>query len=319
MKKACKIIGKIFLGLLLLIVLFLIIMTVYNQIMLKKNKDLYETPLGQLVAVDGHNMSIYTEGAGEHTIVFLSGHGTASPILDFKPLFSRLSDDYKIVVVEKFGYGFSDLVDGERDIDTILRQDREALETCGIEAPYVLCPHSFSGYEATRWAQEYPDEVEAIVGLDMCTPHCMDVNKLKEDHSDYAFMRGLARFMKAAGIVRLFDYNESGELSAEDCAIYKEIACHKNVNDTMQNEGMIENIIALNDERNSAPLPTVPMILYVSNEPSNDEYWVGGMQAMADASSDGTLIQLDCGHYVHHYAYERISADMKAFIENLNG
>ncbi|MBR6716785.1 MAG: alpha/beta hydrolase [Oscillospiraceae bacterium] len=319
MKKACKIIGKIFLGLLLLIVLFLIIMTVYNQIMLKKNRDLYETPLGQLVEVDGHNMSIYTEGAGEHTIVFLSGHGTASPILDFKPLFSRLSDDYKIVVVEKFGYGFSDLVDGERDIDTILRQDREALETCGIEAPYVLCPHSFSGYEATRWAQEYPDEVEAIVGLDMCTPHCMDVNKLKEDHSDYAFMRGLARFMKAAGIFRLFDYNESGELSAEDCAIYKEIACHKNVNDTMQNEGMIENIIALNDERNSAPLPTVPMILYVSNEPSNDEYWVGGMQAMADASSDGTLIQLDCGHYVHHYAYERISADMKAFIEKLNG
>lgn len=319
MKKACKIIGKILLGLLLLIVLFLIIMTVYNQIMLKKNKDLYETPLGQLVAVDGHNMSIYTEGAGEHTIVFLSGHGTASPILDFKPLFSRLSDDYKIVVVEKFGYGFSDLVDGERDIDTILRQDREALEKCGIEAPYVLCPHSFSGYEATRWAQEYPDEVEAIVGLDMCTPHCMDVNKLKEDHSDYAFMRQLARFMKAAGIFRLFDYNESGELSAEDCAIYKEIACHKNVNDTMQNEGMIENIIALNDERNSAPLPTVPMILYVSNEPSNDEYWVGGMQAMVDASSDGTLIQLDCGHYVHHYAYERISADMKAFIENLNG
>ena len=319
MKKACKIIGKIFLGLLLLIVLFLIIMTVYNQIMLKKNKDLYETPLGQLVAVDGHNMSIYTEGAGEHTIVFLSGHGTASPILDFKPLFSRLSDDYKIVVVEKFGYGFSDLVDGERDIDTILRQDREALEKCGIEAPYVLCPHSFSGYEATRWAQEYPDEVEAIVGLDMCTPHCMDVNKLKEDHSDYAFMGGLARFMKAAGIFRLFDYNESGELSEEDCAIYKEIACHKNMNDTMQNEGMIENIIALNDERNSAPLPTVPMILYVSNEPSNDEYWVGGMQAMVDASSDGTLIQLDCGHYVHHYAYERISVDMKAFIENLNG
>lgn len=313
MKKAFRIIGKIFLGLLILIVLFLVVMTVYNQIMLKKNKALCETPLGQLVEVDGHNMSIYTEGEGEHTIVFLSGHGTASPILDFKPLYSRLSDDYKIVVVEKFGYGFSDLVDGERDLDTILRQDREALEKCGIEAPYVLCPHSFSGYEATRWAQEYPDEVEAIVGLDMCTPHCMDVNKLKEKHSSSAFLWGIARFMKAVGIVRLFDYNESGVLSEEDCAIYKEIACHKNVNDTMQNEGDVE--IALNDERNSAPLPTVPVLLYVSNEPSNDAFWVGGMQAMVDASSDGTLIQLDCGHYVHYYAYERISQDMKAFIE----
>ncbi len=46
MKKALKIIGKVFLGLLILIALFLVIMTVYNQIMLKKNKALYETSLG---------------------------------------------------------------------------------------------------------------------------------------------------------------------------------------------------------------------------------------------------------------------------------
>ena len=315
MKKICKAVGKGLLGLLILIALFLIVMAVYNQIMLRKNKALYETPLGQLVEVDGHNMSIYTEGAGEHTVVFLSGHGTASPILDFKPLYSRLSGDYKIVVVEKFGYGFSDLVDGKRDIDTILRQDREALGKCGIEAPYVLCAHSFSGYEATRWAQEYPDEVEAIVGLDMCTPHCMDVSQLKEAGAGFALAEGFARFMKAVGIIRLFDYNESGTLTEEESAIYKEIACHKNVNATMRNEADMESLIALNDERNSAPLPTVPMILYVSNEPSNDAFWVGGMQAMADASSDGTLIRLDCGHYVHYYAYERISRDMKMLIE----
>ena len=104
MKKAFKIAGKVLLGLLILIAAFLLIMTIYNQIMFRKNKALYETPLGQLVEVDGHNMSLYTEGEGEHTIVFLSGYGTASPILDFKPLYSRLSDDYKIVVVEKFGY-----------------------------------------------------------------------------------------------------------------------------------------------------------------------------------------------------------------------
>ena len=80
MKKVIKITGKVLLGLLILIVLLLVIMTVYNQIMLRKNKDLYETPLGQLVEVDGHNMSIYTEGEGEHTIVFLSGWGTSSAI-----------------------------------------------------------------------------------------------------------------------------------------------------------------------------------------------------------------------------------------------
>ncbi len=40
--------------------------------------------------------------------------GLCSPILDFKSLYSLLTDEYKIVVVEKFGYGFSDVVDEKK-------------------------------------------------------------------------------------------------------------------------------------------------------------------------------------------------------------
>jgi hypothetical protein len=42
------------------------------------------------------------------------------------------------------------------------------------------------------------------------------------------------------------------------------------------------------------------------------------MQAMVDASENGQLIKLDCGHYVHDFEYERISKDMKEFIEELD-
>ena len=132
------------------------------------------TPLGKLVEVNGHNMSVYTEGDGDKTFVFMSGSGTCSPILDFKSLYSLLSNEYKIAVVEKFGYGFSDVVDKNRDIDTILSETRMALDKAGIEPPYVLCPHSMSGLEALYWAQKYPEEVEAIVGLDMAVPDYYD-------------------------------------------------------------------------------------------------------------------------------------------------
>lgn len=44
------------------------------------------------------------------------------------------------------------------------------MNKAGIEGPYVLCPHSMSGIEALYWAQKYPDEIEAIVGLDMAVP-----------------------------------------------------------------------------------------------------------------------------------------------------
>lgn len=70
---------------------------------------------------------------------FLSGSGTCSPILDFKSLYSLLSDDYRIVVVEKFGYGYSDVVDEDRNIQTILSETRLALNKAGIEGIYVLC------------------------------------------------------------------------------------------------------------------------------------------------------------------------------------
>lgn len=58
----------------------------------------------------------------------MSGGGTCFPVLDFKSLYSLLSDEYKIVVVEK----------------------------AGLQAPYILFPHSMSGIEALYWAQQYP-------------------------------------------------------------------------------------------------------------------------------------------------------------------
>ena len=317
MKKVLKFIGKSLLAILLLLALFLLAMTVYNQIMLRKNKALYETPLGQLVEVDGHNMSVYTEGEGEHTLVFMSGWGTPSPILDFRCLYSRLSDTNRIAVVEKFGYGFSDIVDGGRDMDTILRQDREALQKAGIEAPYVLCAHSFSGYEATLWAQKYPDEVEAIVGLDMCTPNCENTETLKSNDKLMAAVKLVNRALNHMGLIRLYNFDMSGTLTDDEKRIFTEIACHTTANDTIMNEGDLDTELAMIDELNSDPLPTVPMILYASADYSGQELWVGGMQAMADASTNGKVIKLDCGHYVHDFEYERISTDIRELLGSL--
>ncbi|MBQ8960541.1 MAG: alpha/beta hydrolase [Ruminococcus sp.] len=313
-----RIIGRILLVILAILAVFLIIMTVYDKIMLKKNKDLYETPLGELVEVDGRSMSVYTEGEGDHTLVFLSGWGTPSPILDFKALYSRLSGENRIAVVEKFGYGFSDEIDDDRSMDTILRQDREALVKAGVEGPYILCPHSFSGYEAALWAQKYPDEVEAIVGLDCCTPNCESEDALRKNDKIMGFAKYANRALSYTGLLRLANLDQSGTLTDEEKKIFTEIACHTAANDTIMREGSLDNELAVIGELNSSPLPTVPMIMYASADHSGEELWVGGMQAMVDASENGELIKLDCGHYVHDFEYERISEDIKALITELD-
>ena len=140
-----------------------------HKIKLKQESVLFQ-PLGEIVSVDDHNMHIYTEGSGEFTLVFLSGGGTCSPTLDFKSLYSQLNNDYRIAVVEKIGYGFSDVATVPRDIDTILEETRKALTLAGESAPYILFPHSLSGIEALYWAQKYPNELVSIMGLDPAVP-----------------------------------------------------------------------------------------------------------------------------------------------------
>ena len=119
--------------------MLLFIIYIDHQVHLKKEAEL-RLPLGQMVEVDGHNMSIYVEGTGDTTLVFMSGGGTCSPILDFKSLYSLLSGKYQIAVVEKFGYGFSDVVDKSRDIDSILEDTRTALAAAGLNAPMSFAP-----------------------------------------------------------------------------------------------------------------------------------------------------------------------------------
>ncbi len=42
--------------------------------------------LGKIVDVDGVKLNIYKTGEGSKTLVFMSGFGSCSPILDFKSL-----------------------------------------------------------------------------------------------------------------------------------------------------------------------------------------------------------------------------------------
>lgn len=123
-----------------------------------------------LVEVGGTKLNVYTEGEGAVTIVFMSGNGVTCPVLEYKPIYRRMSKKYRIAVIEKAGYGFSDHTDKPRTIENLVSEDRAALKAAGIEPPYVLAAHSYSGLEAVYWANTYPDEVKAVLSMDMAVP-----------------------------------------------------------------------------------------------------------------------------------------------------
>lgn len=318
MKKIGSKILRVIFIIVAVIVLFIIVSFIRHKICSFRERKLL-TPLGKIVEVNGHNMSVYTEGEGDKTLVFLSGGGTCSPILDFKSLYSLLSNEYKIAVVEKFGYGFSDVVDEQRDIDTMLSETRMALEKAGIEGPYVLCPHSMSGLEALYWAQKYPEEVDAVIGLDMAVPAYYDEMRISIP------ITKLGQYGAALGITRWIpslaesDAIKVGTLSEEEKEIYRAVFYQRTATVTM-----IDEVKAVKDNAKTVKengVPQVPMLLFISNGSGGtgftEETWRRIPKEYIAGCDNASYIELDCPHYVHDYEYEKISEEIRNLLKKM--
>lgn len=233
-KKALKIFGKVDGVVVGIILLVCIVLYLNHHIRLHAETPLTE-PFSRIAEVDGQKLSVYTEGSGAHTLVFLQGGGYPCPILVAKSLYSKLSGDYRIVVIERPGYGFSPEPDRIIPLAEELELERSALGRLGIAGPYILVPHSASGIESLLWAGKYPDEVETIVGLDMSIPayyhEVYDLDQMEIlRNSNLLFSEIQFAMMKELGLARFYDLNEvldafrTGNLSESDKAVYRAVA-----------------------------------------------------------------------------------------------
>ncbi len=308
---------KIIVFIILIFVVILLAIYMNHRIQLNKEQELL-VPLGEMVSVDGNNMSVYKEGNGDKTLVFLSGSGTCSPILDFKSLYSLLSDDYQIVVVEKFGYGYSDVVDRNRDINSILEDTRTAIESLGLKAPYILCPHSMSGLEALYWANKYPDEVTAIIGLDMAVPQYYENMKI-----NIPLMK-LASYATNIGVTRLIpgiaesEAIKHGTLTEYEKEIYRAIFYSRTATSTMIQEAeYVQNNAKITEEMG---IPSVPMYLFVSKGTGgtgfDEETWRQIPQKYIKMADEAKIMELNCPHYVQDYEYTLIAGEIKAYLSD---
>ena len=289
-------------------------------------KELKTPPLGRLITVSGYNMHIFTEGEGEKTLVFMSGHGTACPTLDFKPLWSLLTDKFKIAVVEKFGYGWSDITNLPRDLDTILENSRELLKKAGLLPPYILVPHSLSGLEAVYWAQKYPQEVDAIIGLDPSVPDMAEAMKVS---FLVKFSLKLTSLLSGSGMSdatakkilnEKFPSFRSDSLTDSDRAAYIEIFQNRTWTADMLQE--INHNPEYVKRIRSLPLPSNVPIYYfssnfegMSNRSLKPSDFLQFQKEFLQSFKNAKHMILDCGHYIHSFEAKKIADEMKLFID----
>lgn len=252
-------------------------------------------PYGETVSVDGRDMNVLIAGDGPETIVLLPGFGTASPVLDFGPLVDDLSEDHRVVVVEPFGYGLSDGTDRPRTTQNIVAEVHEALQTLDVDS-YILMGHSIAGIYGIEFADRYPDEVRAFVGIDTSVPG--------QPHMDTVFPTGLMGAAKDLGLVRLLTaFGGAGdEDSAYSAQAREQMALLSNRNSlspTYLDE--MSHIRTNFAQAIGTSFPKdLPLLLFVVTENPTTPEWLSLHEEQAAAVTDGTVVPLDGEHYLHH-------------------
>jgi pimeloyl-ACP methyl ester carboxylesterase len=265
---------------------------------------------GQLVPVDGKNLNVVISGDSAETIVLLSGLGTAAPGLDFAPLVAELDDDYRVVVVEPFGYGLSDQTDAPRTSAAIVEEVHEALQTLGIDR-YALAGHSIAGIYGLEYVERFRDEVTAFVGIDTSVPNQPGSTGATATEGMDALKRlGLLRLLTSLA-PSMYD-----GLAAYDEAAARQLAILGNRNamtPTLIDEvdRTPDNFAAASELVFPADLPL--LLFVVADDPQVD----GWLQLHADQAAHadrGELVPLDGGHYLHHTRSAEIAAATLAFL-----
>ncbi len=291
----------------------------FHQVMVFFEKKKYEAS-GQLVDVNGTKMHVHAEGDGSNTIVLLPGLGTSAPVLDFEPLVGELSKNHRVVVVEPFGYGWSEKTDKDRTVENVVEEVRTALQEAKIEGPYILMPHSIGGIYSTYYANTYPEEIKAIVGIDPTLPAAVEYFDVPVPTMP-GFLRavapsGIARIVVAGNEEDFLPLAEEGTYSADNLEITKTLTVWNGYN---KNIIMEANEISNNIAKTiNMTFPSdIPVMIFT---PKDEKVNPAGRSTMTFYEEQLTnvvkskIVPLDGHHYLHWTNAKEMSKHVGEFI-----
>ena len=304
---------KWFLAFLSFILLFLAATFIFHRISLEKEQASL-TPMGQQVLVDGHQINVYVEGNGPETIVVLSGAGIASPILDFKEVSESFSKRYKVVIVERAGYGYSDDSNHSRDVMEVLSETRQALSQANVKGPFIILSHSMASLESLAWQEKYPDEVKNLVGLDWALPASYE--NLKQNQT----LLTLAFWSSKIGLLRYFPesfYIKNPTLTESERQQYKLLAYKQLMSQAMLHESQTvkENAKKVPSNIN----PKIPTLLLVSNGQGtsfSQTEWQFYAERFASDQPNVQVMYFDVPHDLYHYQSNKIVSRIEDFLKS---
>ena len=168
-----------------------------------------------------------------------------------------------------------------------------------------------SGLEAIRWKQKFPDEVRAIVGIDMATPLSFS-GWTEEDIKKTVRLMRVLRKLKLASILSSVSTLSLTEDEIEQHKLLKKrnafnICC---INEAIE---VLNNARVVGEDGNIQ----CPTVLFSSNGKDQEKDWILNQQRFA-VRMGAKLISYDCGHYIHHFKSDEMCQEIRKFINSLD-
>lgn len=265
---------------------------------------------GQKVLVDGKQMNVLIQGDGKETIVLLPGYGTASPVLDFKPLVKELSPDYRVVVIEPFGYGLSDDTDKVRTSQNIVDEIHECLQKLNIKK-YTLMGHSISGIYGLEYVNQYEKEVQAFVGIDTSVPK-QETDELPVSSLQLLNQSGFYRLLLKVKTDQLVMPNVDQQTKDQ----IKMLTFRNFLNESQASEAENFTNNFKNAERLHFP-KRLPVVFYLADQTEEETpSWKPMHEELLKNVDHGKVVTFKGGHYLHHTKSKEIADDVREFLSN---
>ncbi|MGN8047310.1 alpha/beta fold hydrolase [Bacillus altitudinis] len=309
MKKLLKIMLIALCTILTVLVVFVSSVYVVNLISKEREQGKIEA-YGQKVLVDGKQMNVLIQGDGKETIVLLPGYGTASPVLDFKPLVKELSPYYRVVVIEPFGYGLSDDTDKVRTSQNIVDEIHECLQKLNIKK-YTLMGHSISGIYGLEYVNQYEKEVQAFVGIDTSVPK-QETDELPVSSLQLLNQSGFYRLLLKVNPDQLVMPNVDQQTKDQ----IKMLTFRNFLNESQASEAENFTNNFKTAERLHFP-KRLPVVFYLADQTEEETpSWKPMHEELLKNVDHGKVVTFKGGHYLHHTKSKEIADDVRGFLSN---
>jgi pimeloyl-ACP methyl ester carboxylesterase len=276
--------------------------------------DGFQQPYGQLVTLPGGMVNTAVSGSGEETFVIMTGFGAASPVLEFAPLVEELDDDATVVVVEPFGYGWSDRqTKADRTVENMSTELHQTLTALGVHQPYTLVAHSIGALYTLDYVNRFPDEVRAVVSIDGSVP----IDAVTEG-GESRWLRlwttsGVLRWVSKAA-PDLVVQAPRDTYSADVRRQMRTLVLRNDSTPALVEESnrTAQNVEAVKGLSYPAKLPVLTFLAQDTMDvlPA----WYPAHQEQLKGLAHSQLIVIDDGHYLHYHHSPEIARAVRAFL-----